>query len=158
MYFHFLKKKLFNNLKNKKIKICIAESITGGYLTSEIIKLPGASEILIYGIVSYSNNSKESILGIKNLIKSHGVVSKEVAEEMAKNISKFSDEKKVLSLSCTGFASHIDKKEKYLEAYISGKFYKTLLTKKIKLRDISRIGAIKLTAKEMTLLGLKLIT
>ena len=101
MRFSILKKKLYSNLKNKKIKLCIAESISGGYLTSEIIKIPGASEIFLYGIVSYSSKSKESILGIKNLISSYGVVSREVAEEMVKNISIFSEEKKVLSLSCT---------------------------------------------------------
>ena len=156
MHFSILKKKLFANLKNKKIKLCIAESITGGYLTSEIIKIHGASEVLLYGIVSYSSKSKESILGIKNLISSHGVVSKEVAEEMVKKISIFSEEKKVLSLSCTGYALSQTKK-KNLKAYISAKFNKTLVTKKINLGSFSRLSAIKYTAKEMTLLGLKLI-
>ena len=157
MHFSILKKKFYVNLKNKKIKLCIAESITGGYLTSEIIKIPGASEIFLYGIVSYSNKSKKSILGIKNLISSHGVVSKEVAEEMVKKISKFSEEKKLLSLSCTGYALSTNKNKKNFKAYISAKFKKTLVTKEINLEGFSRLSAIKYTAKEMTLLGLKLI-
>ena len=157
MHFSILKKKLYLNLKTKNVKLCIVESITGGYLTSEIIKIPGASEIFLYGIVSYSSKSKESILGIKNLISSHGVVSKEVAEEMVKKISKFSDEKKLLSLSCTGYALSEKTNKKNLKAYISAKFKKTLVTKKISLKSLSRLSAIKYTAKEMTLLGLKLI-
>ena len=93
MHFSILKKKLYKNLKNKNVKLYIVESITGGYLTSEIIKIPGASEIFLYGIVSYSNKSKKSILGIKNLISSHGVVSKEVAEEMVKKYQNFRKKK-----------------------------------------------------------------
>ena len=157
MRFSILKKKLYLNLKNKNVKLCIVESITGGYLTSEIIKIPGASEIFLYGIVSYSSKSKESILGINNLISSYGVVSKEVAEEMVKKISKFSEEKKLLSLSCTGYALSTKKNNNNLKAYISAKFKKTLITKKISLKSLSRLSAIKYTAKEMTLLGLKLI-
>ena len=58
-----------------------------------------------YSIVTYSNKSKISFLGIENVIKKHGVVSSEVATQMAKKISYKSTFKNKLSIACTGFAS-----------------------------------------------------
>ena len=50
--------KLINILKKKKVKVCIAESLTGGKVAYSFIKIKGASEIFDFSIVCYSNNSK----------------------------------------------------------------------------------------------------
>ena len=58
-----------------------------------------------YSIITYSNESKNNFLGIEKVIKKYGVVSSEVAIQMAKKISYNSNFKNKISISCTGFAS-----------------------------------------------------
>jgi nicotinamide-nucleotide amidase len=55
-------KKIANKLKNKKIKISVAESCTGGLISLNLIKTPGASKYFNMGIISYSNYSKKKFL------------------------------------------------------------------------------------------------
>ena len=73
-------------LKKKDLKLYVAESITGGKFTSELVKIKGASKYLDYSIITYSNKSKYDFLGIEEVIKIHGVVSSEVAIQMAKKL------------------------------------------------------------------------
>jgi PncC family amidohydrolase len=72
-------------------KIAFAESITGGALVAELVKVPGVSSILDYSVVAYSQSAKEQMLNIpKMLFDVHSVVSKVIAIEMAKNIANIS--------------------------------------------------------------------
>jgi nicotinamide-nucleotide amidase len=65
-------------------RIALAESSTGGMLAARLADVPGASEYLAGGVVAYSNESKERVLGVDPaLIERHGAVSPEVAEGMA---------------------------------------------------------------------------
>ena len=93
--------KLINILQKKKIKICAAESITGGRFAFEIIRNANASKIFDYGLITYSNDSKSIILELKNKINKTNVVSEEMSK-YGKEVSKFSNNKKVLAISCTG--------------------------------------------------------
>ena len=77
-------------LKKKNIKLCIAESVTGGMLASEFTKKEGASNFFEFSIVCYSNNSKNSFFKIKPIIDKFGIVSSEVAEHMLLNLNKYS--------------------------------------------------------------------
>ena len=97
-------KRLLTTLQKKKIKIFIAESITGGNFAAELVKLKNASKVLDYSVVCYSNSSKLKFLNIDKEIKEFGVVSKEIAELMAQNISQFSSHTNLISISCTGQA------------------------------------------------------
>jgi nicotinamide-nucleotide amidase len=64
--------------------VATAESCSGGWVAKTITDIPGSSAVFGYGIVSYSNGAKESILGVKNeTIEEHGAVSEQVVEEMA---------------------------------------------------------------------------
>ena len=54
-------KRFINILNEKQIKLCLAESITGGNFAFEIIKNAGASKIIDFSIVCYSNSSKQKI-------------------------------------------------------------------------------------------------
>ena len=105
MYSNKNKSKFIEKLKKKRIKLYVAESITGGKFTSELVEIEGASKYLDYSIVTYSNKSKSNFLGIEKVIKKHGVVSYEVAARMAEKISYKSIFKNKLSIACTGFAS-----------------------------------------------------
>ena len=68
--------KVINLLKRKKLKLAVAESCTGGMLSSAITSVSGASKVFTMGLVSYSNQAKISILKIpKKIIQKHGAVS-----------------------------------------------------------------------------------
>ena len=65
--------------------LAMAESCTGGWIAKAITDVAGSSEIFAYGIVSYSNGAKESLLGVRPAtLEANGAVSAAVVEEMAK--------------------------------------------------------------------------
>ncbi|MDR1734471.1 MAG: competence/damage-inducible protein A [Oscillospiraceae bacterium] len=71
-------------LKDKGKTVALAESCTGGGIGALLTDVPGASDVFGYGIVSYSNECKEKVLGVNpDTLKSFGAVSKECAQEMA---------------------------------------------------------------------------
>ncbi len=73
--------------ERKGLTISVAESCTGGLLSHYLTFLPGSSSFFIAGIVSYSEATKENILGISlETISRYGVVSREVAQEMAEKV------------------------------------------------------------------------
>lgn len=75
-----LKKSILNS--SKKITISIAESLTGGLISSMVSDIPGSSEYFLGSIISYSNYSKVKLLEI-NLddLKKYGAVSSEVCKK-----------------------------------------------------------------------------
>lgn len=90
-------------LREKKLAIATAESCTGGLIAHRITNVSGSSDYFIRGFVTYSNQSKVDELGIEmRLIETHGAVSKEVAEAMARGAREVS--KTDIALSCTGIA------------------------------------------------------
>ncbi len=69
--------------------LAIAESCTGGALTSKFTEMAGASSYLLAGLVTYSNESKVNILGVDpTLIEKHGAVSEQVAQAMAEGVRR----------------------------------------------------------------------
>ena len=89
-------KKIVSKLIDKKISISIAESCTGGLLSSTLTKVPGISKIFNMGLITYSNKSKNLIL------KKYGAVSEKIAYLMANNLYKIS--KSDIVISITGIA------------------------------------------------------
>ncbi|MDK2893837.1 MAG: nicotinamide-nucleotide amidase, partial [Thermotoga sp.] len=60
-------------LKDRKKTLAVAESCTGGMLSSLVVNVPGASEVFIGGVVAYSNDLKKHILGVReDTLKKHG--------------------------------------------------------------------------------------
>ena len=95
--------KLVKKLKKKRLKISFAESCTGGLLANSITSISGASKIFNLSVVTYSNNSKNSILKVpKKVINKFGAVSKECCLSMLKNLAKIS--KSQINVSITGIA------------------------------------------------------
>jgi len=77
--------KVIDLLRERSESISCAESITGGALTSALVSISGASDVLLGSIVAYSKEMKINQLGLSaELIDEKGLVSKEVALEMAK--------------------------------------------------------------------------
>ena len=78
-------------LAHSGAKLAIAESCTGGFIAHRITNVPGASEVLLAGFVTYSNESKTRELGVPaELIAAHGAVSHEVAAAMAEGALRVS--------------------------------------------------------------------
>ena len=95
--------KLVKLLSKKNLKISFAESCTGGLLSSSITSISGSSKVFTIGLVTYSNQSKISLLKVnKKTILKHGAVSYETCLSMVKNLSKIS--KTNISVSVTGVA------------------------------------------------------
>lgn len=80
--------------------LALAESCTGGILADRIISVPGASTVLLEGIVSYANDAKERRLGVpRGLIEAEGAVSQAVVEAMAAGAQQGSGADYVLATS-----------------------------------------------------------
>ena len=98
-----LSQKIVNVLRKKGLKISFAESCTGGLLSSSITSISNSSKVFTIGLVTYSNQSKISLLKIpKKIISKHGAVSYETCLSMVKNLNKIS--KTNISVSITGIA------------------------------------------------------
>jgi nicotinamide-nucleotide amidase len=79
-----LEKVVLNLMAAKGLKLSAAESCTGGYISHLITQHAGSSQVFLGGAVSYSNDIKESALGVKHeTLTSYGAVSKETVIEMA---------------------------------------------------------------------------
>ncbi len=89
--------------KKTKKTIAVAESCTGGLISKRLTNISGSSRYFFLGIVAYSNQAKQSLLGISaQTLKECGAVSKEVARLLAKNIKQLA--KTDLGLGVTGIA------------------------------------------------------
>ncbi len=76
--------KLLGDLRERKLKLATAESCTGGLIAGYLTEVPGASDVVDRGFVTYSNESKTELLGVPmSLIAEKGAVSTEVARAMA---------------------------------------------------------------------------
>ncbi|MDQ0198633.1 competence/damage-inducible protein A [Neobacillus ginsengisoli] len=81
-----LMKELTKCLKNKNLTLAAAESLTGGLFQEELTGIPGASSVLKGGVVCYSPEVKQQVLGVKQeTIEKYGVVSEQCAIELAEN-------------------------------------------------------------------------
>lgn len=71
----------------KHLMISTAESCTGGLLAGRIINVPGASNVIGEGFITYSNDAKRKYLGVKkSTLKKFGAVSEQCAKEMVKGL------------------------------------------------------------------------
>ena len=96
----------------KNVRISVAESCTGGLLTASLTEIPGSSQVIDRGYVTYSNLSKIDLLSVQeSTINQHGAVSTETAKEMA--LGALEKANSQLSISITGVAgpTHSEQKE-----------------------------------------------
>ena len=78
-------------LKKHNLKIALAESCTGGYAAKRITDISGSSAVFDCGIVSYSNEIKNKILGVDKVdLEKYGAVSEPVAKQMAEGVRNLS--------------------------------------------------------------------
>jgi len=90
-------------LKSRGETVAVAESCTGGLIGMRLTEIPGSSAYFLQGVIAYSNEAKVKLLDVdENLIKTHGAVSAEVAEAMARGIRMKSGSD--YAISVTGIA------------------------------------------------------
>ena len=95
--------KLARLLLENQCQLVTAESCTGGWAAAACTALPGSSHWFAHGIVSYSNASKQALLGVQpSTLESFGAVSEAVAAEMAQGAR--ADHPQMISLAITGIA------------------------------------------------------
>jgi nicotinamide-nucleotide amidase len=83
--------------------LALAESCTGGLLGQRVTSIPGSSQWFERGVITYSNKSKEDLLGVsRETLLFYGAVSSQTAEEMAEGIKRLADTD--YSLATTGIA------------------------------------------------------
>jgi len=76
-----------NRLRERNETLAVAESLTGGLVCSRLTDIPGASDYFDRGLVAYSNDAKQTELGVsRESLDSDGAVSESVASEMARGI------------------------------------------------------------------------
>jgi len=156
-----MKKKIINIinlLKRKKIKLAIAESCTGGMLSSAITSVSGASKIFTMGLVTYSNQAKMSILKVpKKIIQKHGAVSIQCCLSMVNNLSKISKSKVCVSITGIAGPSGGTKQKPVGLVYIGVKNGKKVIVSKSQFKNKGRSSIQKATVKKSLELLLKTI-
>ena len=153
-----INKKIINLLKKKKLKVAIAESCSGGLLSSAFTSVSGSSEVFNVGLVTYSNKSKTNILKVpKRLIKRNGAVSVQCCLAMVNNLSKIS--KANVCISITGIAGPKggSKQKPIGLVYIGIKIRKKVLGSKCNFKNNGRTYIQKQTVKKTLGLLIKLI-
>ena len=98
-----LENQVYELLKEKNMTLTTAESATGGMIAAKLVNVPGISEFFTEGYVTYSNAAKVKMIGVDaSLIEQYGVVSCEVAENMAVSAARTANAD--ASISVTGVA------------------------------------------------------
>ena len=90
-------------LEEKQLTLAVAESCTGGMVAARLTDVPGCSRVFGTGVVSYSGDCKETMLGVRReTLSRYGAVSEQTAGEMARGVRQHSGAS--LGLSITGEA------------------------------------------------------
>ena len=83
-----LEDKVVSLLAKRHMTVATAESCTGGLLSGRLINVPGASDVINVGFVTYSNDAKSEYLGVSaDTLRTNGAVSPECAKEMAEGVA-----------------------------------------------------------------------
>ena len=106
-------KEVVELLREKGLTISTMESCTGGGVANAITNIEGASEVLKYSAVTYSNEFKIKMGVSENIIDKYSVYSMETADEMSKNISLFTGSD--IGVGITGKLNRADKNNLYGE-------------------------------------------
>ncbi|MFT5904650.1 MAG: nicotinamide-nucleotide amidase [Cryomorphaceae bacterium] len=92
-----------HELTEKSLKLSLAESCTGGIISSRITDVPGSSAVFTHGYVTYANEAKVTMIGVdEKSLKTYGAVSSPVAKEMAEGALNHSGAD--ITVSVTGTA------------------------------------------------------
>ena len=144
-----LPKKIILLIKKKRMKLSIAESCTGGMLSSAITSVSGSSKVFTMGLVTYSNQAKTSILKVpQKIIKKYGAVSVQCCLAMVNNLSKISNSKACVSITGIAGPKGGSKKKPVGLVYIGIRVGKKVVVNKCNFKNKGRIFIQKQTVKK----------
>ena len=144
-----LNQKIVSLLKKKKLKLAVAESCTGGMLSSAITSVSGSSKVFSVGLVTYSNQAKMSVLKIpKQIIKKNGAVSVQCCLKMVNNLSKISKSKACISITGIAGPKGGSKQKPVGLVYIGVKIGKKVIVNKCNFKNNGRTFIQKQTVKK----------
>lgn len=107
-----LEDKIVKRLTENHLSIATAESCTGGLVAATLINVPGASDVLEESYITYSDAVKHKVLGVsETTLQKYTAVSKEVAEEMVRGVTKVAGTN--VGISVTGIAGPGGGSEKF---------------------------------------------
>ena len=153
-----LNKKIISLLKRKKMKLAIAESCTGGMLSSTITSVSGSSKIFSMGLVTYSNQAKINILKVsQKIIKQYGAVSVHCCLAMVNNLNKISKSKVCVSITGIAGPKGGSKQKPVGLVYIGIKVGKKVIVNKCNFKNKGRAYIQRQTVKKSLNLLLRLI-
>lgn len=152
-------KDVLSLLKEKNLTISFAESITGGSLASDLVSNSGASKVFSLGVVTYSNEVKSAVLGVKEeTLTEYGAVSLDVIKEMAINIKSLA--KSDIGVATSGNAGpEVLGNTNVGDVYVGVAYLDKVKAYKITINEDNRNKIIKKTVKKTwELVGKILIT
>ena len=153
-----LNKKIILLIRRKRMKLAIAESCTGGMLSSAINSVSGSSKVFTMGLVTYSNQAKTSILKIpKKIIKQYGAVSVQCCLAMVNNLSKISKSKVCVSITGIAGPKGGSKQKPVGLVYIGIRVGKKVVINQCNFKNKGRIFIQKQTVKKTLNLLVQLI-
>jgi nicotinamide-nucleotide amidase len=95
--------RVLDAIRARRLRLATAESCTGGLIAALLTEIPGSSDVLERGFVTYSNQAKQENLGVPAaLLEAHGAISEAVARAMAEGALRHSHAD--IAVSVTGFA------------------------------------------------------
>ncbi|MEY4322039.1 MAG: hypothetical protein RL167_767 [Actinomycetota bacterium] len=102
---------IIDRLRSQGLFLAVAESLTGGDLSSRFVSIPGASDVFLGGVVAYQTALKNKWLGVDSeLLERRGAVDPDVAAQMAAGVAKNAadalgiDRERIFGLATTGVA------------------------------------------------------
>ena len=153
-----INQKIVSSFKKRKIKIAVAESCTGGMLSSAITSESGSSKVFTLGLVTYSNQAKISVLKVpKKIISKYGAVSVQCCLSMVNNLSKISKAKACVSITGIAGPKGGSKQKPVGLVFIGIKIGKKVIVNKCNFKKKGRSFIQRQTVKKTFNLLIKLI-
>ena len=153
-----LSKKIISLLRRKNLKLAIAESCTGGMLSSSITSESGSSKVFTMGLVTYSNLAKINILKVpKQIIEKHGAVSIKCCLAMVNSLSEISKSKVCVSITGVAGPKGGSKQKPVGLVYIGIRIGKKVVIYKCNFKNNGRTFIQKQTVKKSLNLLIKTI-
>ena len=153
-----LNKKIISLIQRKRMRLAVAESCTGGMLSSTITSVSGSSKIFTMGLVTYSNQAKTSVLKVpQKIIKKYGAVSVQCCLAMVNNLSKISKSKVCVSITGIAGPKGGSKQKPVGLVYIGIRVGKKVVVNKCNFKNKGRIFIQKQTVKKTLNLLVQLI-
>ena len=114
-----LEKSIVDLLLSGNLKVTAVESCTAGMVASRLVNVPGASEVFKYSFVTYCDEAKRKLAGVKkSTLDKHTAVSRETVEEMVKNLD--APLKSDVCVGVTGYADGEDAGHVFIACNVRG--------------------------------------